>query len=1353
MEKEYYSAQKKIKELNGKLETEKQSDSGEKQPDSAVKGNVEEGLLKEKQELLQAIQKLEDRLVGQKDINSRLLSEIEKTREEKRKEAERINEEKEREFKIKTDQLKTKLDLQTAKLRKEHSTTEILKAEFTSIRRELESQIAARDVKIEELRRHIRTEIEVKQEVKEVESDMEGDQGKDDRIENSPEIREELRRKESEIRVLGNALTDENKKFVDLQASLKEREVQLTMLQEDFLSREQLLEDATDSCRRLKRQKGDLDEQVQTQNSEIVILREYLASRDRRIVQMAADLSRRDRRIMTLLTDLREQSSSKSVTTDAMTNTNNVRDMSSLSSSTSALMSTGKTDGGSLSDQSSDDRNDSMDEATSNLGKQLQKLRQYKSDAEHLTRTLQGELEASRRRVAEVQRLQAERDELHEYVTNVEKTTGMEDLSPNTDIIKRLQIVFQTKEKGFTTELAALQEANRDVEGAIIKERKEATACIDNMTLEENERLKLDLESYRTELTNLSEELNRNRQTAQTQIDSLTSLLASYKQHIDSQQQLRKDADQMVGHYISENTQLKARLDQSTLEHENMAKELAAAEKLKSYCMQEKERLEKEFEELKRKLDFIKSDNLTERDQQKTVVEDLSQKLEQKCNELSTTSNNLEQVLVQVGHASEHTQELSRRLGEREDEIHELNVRLLQLDGQRNRMEAEKTVMENQRDAILHKIEDLEAARTESKETLFQNEGRTEELTKETTDLKMRLTCEMNNYEHLKTLHLNLVEKNRSNIEQIHQLQTEMVNLKGQWAIRTNDLKKMKEKMKEIKDQLENEIKSYQSQSDDMTSRIDELEQLREADRNMYEEMKKERDWELESKDDAEERCRKSEEKIEKLQKALKLRRKKIIKLEQERSNRATQEVETSSTVNPVETEERGQQNRSREERVSDETLQQQQQQQQQQQLQQFLLQQELQRNRATHITHDIAELQECLKDSRSKLGQLTETQEALYEENEWLTHELETIHAALEDERTHNQEAAGKMKKVISELKRKRVELHKAKRKFRFRSQAAEETMSTLNQTEKIRNDLSQENAHLVITCREKDAQITLLHEIIKSHQDKTKEPDASVAPEIIFRDCEHDSLIRELERKLEVAEREIHSIKALNCRLNIDMQVKCDSLSNQKAECTRLQAATCDLQQDNWDLKQKLSDVKHKLQTEKQLRKLLEQRYDDELNDIKMKTTLLEDHEKERGVLQSKEIQRKLSKLEHRLQKQEVQPVNISDDQREIRGLKSEIAKLGSLRDLDREALDGLTADLGAIKGLMTSEIQQATNQNSADKLCRPESHSSRVQQALRKAELSAIRTTSFPSTQSETNILLAQSDDLADVATSDS
>lgn len=59
---------------------------------------------------------------------------------------------------------------------------------------------------------------------------------------------------------------------------------------------------------------------------------------------------------------------------------------------------------------------------------------------------------------------------------------------------------------------------------------------------------------------------------------------------------------------------------------------------------------------------------------------------------------------MQVGHASEHTQELSRRLGEREDEIHELNVRLMQLDGQRNRMEAEKTVMENQRDAILHKV-------------------------------------------------------------------------------------------------------------------------------------------------------------------------------------------------------------------------------------------------------------------------------------------------------------------------------------------------------------------------------------------------------------------------------------------------------------------------------------------------------------------------------------------------------------------------------------------------------------------------------------------------------------------------
>lgn len=45
----------------------------------------------------------------------------------------------------------------------------------------------------------------------------------------------------------------------------------------------------------------------------------------------------------------------------------------------------------------------------------------------------------------------------------------------------RLQRVFQTKEKGFTTELAALQEANYDVEGAIIKEKKEATARIDNM--------------------------------------------------------------------------------------------------------------------------------------------------------------------------------------------------------------------------------------------------------------------------------------------------------------------------------------------------------------------------------------------------------------------------------------------------------------------------------------------------------------------------------------------------------------------------------------------------------------------------------------------------------------------------------------------------------------------------------------------------------------------------------------------------------------------------------------------------------------------------------------------------------
>lgn len=91
-------------------------------------------------------------------------------------------------------------------------------------------QITARDVKIEELRRHIRTEIEVKKEDKEVESDMEGDRGKNDRIENSTEVQEELRRKDSEIRVLGNALTDENKKFVDLQVCTGYRYLQKPFL-------------------------------------------------------------------------------------------------------------------------------------------------------------------------------------------------------------------------------------------------------------------------------------------------------------------------------------------------------------------------------------------------------------------------------------------------------------------------------------------------------------------------------------------------------------------------------------------------------------------------------------------------------------------------------------------------------------------------------------------------------------------------------------------------------------------------------------------------------------------------------------------------------------------------------------------------------------------------------------------------------------------------------------------------------------------------------------------------------------------------------------------------------------------
>lgn len=92
-------------------------------------------------------------------------------------------------------------------------------------------QITARDVRIEELRRHIRTEIEVKKEDKEVESDMECDRGKNDRIENSTaEVQEELRRKDSEIRVLGNALTDENKKFVDLQVCTGYRYLQKPFL-------------------------------------------------------------------------------------------------------------------------------------------------------------------------------------------------------------------------------------------------------------------------------------------------------------------------------------------------------------------------------------------------------------------------------------------------------------------------------------------------------------------------------------------------------------------------------------------------------------------------------------------------------------------------------------------------------------------------------------------------------------------------------------------------------------------------------------------------------------------------------------------------------------------------------------------------------------------------------------------------------------------------------------------------------------------------------------------------------------------------------------------------------------------
>nr|XP_054775265.1 tropomyosin-like [Lytechinus pictus] len=413
--------------------------------------------------MLQSIQKLEDRLLGQKDVNSRLLSEIEKTKEEKQKETKRICEEKEREFRIKTDQLKNKLDLQIVKLRKEHSTTEILKAEFTSIRRDLESQITARDVKIEELRRQIRTDNERENGSKEVESDMAGSRGEQDQVEKNAEDKEELKRKESKIRVLENALTDENKKFVDLQ--------------EDMERRERLLADASESCRRLKRQKNDLDEQVQNQNSEIVLLREYLASRDRRIVQMAADLSRRDRRIMTLLKDLRQQQSPPQTGPIA----NAVKETSSSSSSlTLDQVMAGKTEEASLSDRSSDERNNRMEEAMSNLEKQLQTLKQYKSDADERIQTLLRDLEESKTYVDEVKRLEREKDKLQEYVTNFEKDMGKHDLSPQSNVIKRLQTLFLTKEEEFTAELAFLQIANKDMQG-IMKEKEELAAKTENM--------------------------------------------------------------------------------------------------------------------------------------------------------------------------------------------------------------------------------------------------------------------------------------------------------------------------------------------------------------------------------------------------------------------------------------------------------------------------------------------------------------------------------------------------------------------------------------------------------------------------------------------------------------------------------------------------------------------------------------------------------------------------------------------------------------------------------------------------------------------------------------------------------
>ncbi|XP_072163395.1 uncharacterized protein [Diadema setosum] len=619
-----------------------------------------------------------------------------------------------------------------------------------------------------------------------------------------------------------------------------------------------------------------------------------------------------------------------------------------------------------------------------------------------------------------------------------------------------------------------------------------------------------------------------------------------------------------------------------------------------------------------------------------------------------------------------------------------------------------------------------------------QSQVKNEELVKEVNDLHLRLSCEMNSYQLLKTLHQNSEDTKKEQADRIRCLETDLAQLSEGLKSESNRVGALTEQNQH----LENEMKQVQAQRADFHSEVEVLKRQLESERQVHQDtVRAEQERASKCTSELEQRLRESEERIEKLLKTIELKKKRMTKLKKEIASRETEDNRASSTVSAAPRTQEGETppNSHPQQQVTQRDQQQGQQPQQLQQEQpqqhpQFsqILLQEAQNNRVSSLLRDISQLRESLTDSRCKLNQLNDNHHVLCEENEHLVHELEAANKTIREETKSHQDDVENMKDVARELKQKRTELMKAKKVQKQQCRRLKGMTDALSLAESSRNELSQENTRLTAVCQAKDTQIELLQAIFKTNGEEAREH--SVCCETTNTSQPRDDTeIKSLTNKLVAAESEIRSIKVINCRLNIDLQVKCDFLENQKAECSRLQAALYDKEQIVWDLTRRLDDAKHKLQTEKQLRVILQQRHDDEMCEARSRASARQEEQRSESNFSS-EVHRRLAKLEDLIKARPVEAVNASDDQREIHGLRREICKLESFRDSDRMTIDELCADLGELKSLLTSERQRpAFTDTVVSSPSNTESRSTKIQRSLRKAELQAALMTSVSNYQS--------------------